>query len=378
MKLSINSSEWGEGPRPCRLAAGVELLAGPNGLPLLYVGERQSYLRVSDLGAEIVSLITRHPALTHRDLSQALAARYPGSLDEVQRQVTQFLRQLDEAGVFESGGARTPDGQGSGIGQLLRRAARCPRAKFAVWRPDRPLVAGLTLAVRGRLIKAAAAAWALVTVIAVGCALTRFGRGIDYQFISWPLVLGSLALHTAGHELSHALVSSSFGVKIRELGVALLYYFIPSAYVDRTDAYRLRQFKPRAYIALAGPAFDLSAAGLSALLALTNSGMVSASFHLLMLAQLIFCFSNLNPLMPSDGYHALEAGFGALNFRQRAFSLLFRSVTGRELPPHLRALTARQQTLHMIYAVVSSIYLFLLACLLIGAGAAVAAAQLGR
>ena len=45
--------------------------------------------------------------------------------------------------------------------------------------------------------------------------------------------------------------------------------------------------------------------------------------------------SNLNPLLPTDGYHALEAGLGALNFRRRAFDYTTHRLFGRPLPSAL-------------------------------------------
>jgi putative peptide zinc metalloprotease protein len=154
-------------------------------------------------------------------------------------------------------------------------------------------------------------------------------------------------------------------VKIREFGIALLYYFLPVAYTDRTDAYRLRDFNSRAAIAMAGPMFDLYGAGISAAASCLTSGTAAVNFRLLMWMQVITFISNLNPLMPGDGYHVLEAWFGALNFRRRAFSLLFRRLSFRELPPNLQGLDAGQQFGHLAYAVAALAYTLLLATLFI-------------
>jgi len=178
----------------------------------------------------------------------------------------------------------------------------------------------------------------------------------------------ALVLHMAAHEAAHALVTFYYGVKVRELGIELLYYFLPVGYTDRTDSYRLADFRSRAAIALAGPIFDLIAAGATAVAAALTAGafsnearLLSSQLQTLMVMQVMIAFADLNPLLPSDGYRALEAWFGHLNFQQRAFTLLFRRVTFRALPAHLRGLTARQQRRYLAFAVSSIAYVAILA-----------------
>jgi putative peptide zinc metalloprotease protein len=123
----------------------------------------------------------------------------------------------------------------------------------------------------------------------------------------------------------------------------------------------LRNFHSRAAIALAGPMLDLYGAGISAVISCLMGGVTAVNFRSLMWLQLFALFSNLNPLLPGDGYHILEAWCGALNFRRRAFSLLFRRLTFRELPTHLQGLGNDQQFRHIAYAVAALGYTLLLA-----------------
>ena len=348
--------------RSLRLASGVELLQGPNDLPLLHVSGRRTYVRLSFLAAEMIGLLTAGRGLTHGDISQTLSTRYPGSQTEIQHQVDQFLKQLDDAGVLE-----TEKEEHRGVfRQLVHKLLQRPRLQIALWRPNRPLASGLVTAIREKAHRPMSLLVGLslfFAIVAAGFAINKMGTTIDYGSISMPLVLALLIVHTSSHELSHALASSYYNIRVREFGIGLLYYFIPAAYTDRTDAYRLRHFSERAWIAMAGPIFDLSAAGLSAVIAYSSGGSTRATFHLLMLIQLWICFSNLNPLLPTDGYHVLEAKFGALNFRRRAFTLLFRLITWRDVPPQLRNLTLDKRIFHLSYAVVSSVYIGLLAVL---------------
>lgn len=360
--MKLLEQDWKQ--RSLRLASGVELLQGPNGLPLLHVSSHRRYVRLSFLGAEVIGLLTTGRDITQADISQTLSTRYPGSPGEIRHHVDQFLRQLDDAGVLESD-KQEPE---TGFRKLMHKVVEKPRLQIALWRPDRPLASGLISAVRAKasgLIGVFVGLLVLFATVAAGFAINRLGMSIDYSSISWPLILALLIVHTSSHEMSHALVSSYYNVRVREFGIGLLYYFLPTAYTDRTDAYRLRRFAERAWIALAGPIFDLSAAGLSAVLAYSTGGRTRATFHLLMLIQLWICFSNLNPLLPTDGYHVLEAKFGGLNFRRRAFTLLFRMITGKDVPPQLRTLTAHKKLFHLSYAVVASLYIGLLAMMFI-------------
>jgi putative peptide zinc metalloprotease protein len=355
-----------ETPRLFRLAAGVELLSGPDEMPLLYVSEQKSYLRLSAAGAMVIRLLRQRCAMPLSELVRSLTGQAEDI--EMRRQVIEFMRQLDQAGALEADAAQQ-SAPASPLRRLARRVAAKPRLELALWHPDRPLAARLLGHIQtrlGHLLGKLIALLILLAVISVTYVAITPLSAHDFSRASWLLICVLLALHTIGHELAHALVSSYYGIKVREMGVALLYYFIPVAYTDRTDAYRLRHFRQRAYIALSGLVFDLLATGLSALIAGATSGWLGTSFQMLMWGQLAGLISNLNPLLPGDACHALEAWFGALNFRRRAFTLFWRRLARRELPPYLQSLTLRQQVFHFAYAALASAYVLLLAWLSLG------------
>ncbi len=356
---------------PIRLADGVELVSGPNDLPLLYVAARRSYVRLGEAAADIARWLRGRTA-TSGEIAQHLADRYGAAAAVDQQQLTDFLQQLDAAGALEQDGAA--DVQASRWQRLraaLGRRASQPRLRVIAWRLDRSFFERPLAAVRRR-----AGALPLVVVASLSLAAAAM---VAYTFfgvdnLACPATVplgffaGAIALHIAAHELSHTLTASWYGVKIREVGIELLYYFIPVVYTDRTDSYRLADFKSRAAIALAGPVFDLCAAGATAAVAYLTAGafsnearLLSSRLQLLMVLQLLIFAANLNPLMPTDGYHAAEAWFGHLNFQRRAFTLLFRRLTLRSLPPHLRDLSRRQQIGYLAFAVSSLAYVLTLA-----------------
>jgi putative peptide zinc metalloprotease protein len=135
--------------------------------------------------------------------------------------------------------------------------------------------------------------------------------------------------------------------------VALWCSVIPIAYVDCTDAYRLPQKSRRVAIALAGPVVDVLAAGVTALLALAAGGAVAATAHLVLAVQVVLVLSNLNPLMPTDGYHAFEAGLGTFNFRRRAFAYTGQFLLRRKA---LGSVRASSRVAYVAYSVVAVLY----------------------
>lgn len=356
---------------PVRLAPEVDLLSGPNKVPLLYIGARRSYVRLGETAAQIVRWLDGR-ALARDEISRRLAERYDVEESTSRRLLNDFLQQLDEAGALAQDDERDAPGRSeSRFRSAMRRLARQPRIRLFGWNLDRALFQNPLSAIRSRAgnltwivvasvatLAAAAIAYTILTVDQLTCPAT-----VPLSFVAIALVL-----HTIAHEVSHALVTFYHGVKIRGFGVELLYYVIPVAYIDRSDSYRLADFSSRASIALAGPVFDLCAAGATAVAAyLTASAfsnevrLLSSQFHLLMVLQIMICFANLNPFLPSDGYHVLEAWFGQLNFRRRAFALLSRRLTSRALPAQLRGLSQRQQIGYLAFAVSSLVYLLVFA-----------------
>jgi putative peptide zinc metalloprotease protein len=197
------------------------------------------------------------------------------------------------------------------------------------------------------------ASFAVLTILGATQGLRVLGP-VSQQPL-WISVAAGILLHGSLHECSHALASSWGGVKIRGAGVALLYWVIPVLYVDRTDSYRLADRNSRIGIALAGPVFDAAGCGIAGMLSIIG-GTVGTSFAWLSFFQALIFLSNINPLLPSDGYHALEAASGELNVRGRAMQLLLGHLGVRRLPPHLANLSARKKVLYMAYGFAAFVY----------------------
>jgi putative peptide zinc metalloprotease protein len=145
----------------------------------------------------------------------------------------------------------------------------------------------------------------------------------------------------------------------------MLFLVMPVAFVDRTDAYRIRGRGGRLAIALAGMVSDGWWCAVVAIVAHTSTGDVHQVAQTLLVIQLIGLLVNLNPLLPSDGYSAVETATRLVDVRGRSLALVRSTVLRRPLPPYLRDLTTRARAGYTTYGVLACLYvgLVIVVCL---------------
>ena len=345
---------------PLTLSPEAERLTGADYEPMLYVAAEQRYIRLSHGAARLLD------ALDGGTTAAQILARVNGGGDpvvEVRRRQT-VIRTLDglrRAGAFTLDRGCDTRAQPP---RWRRWLARTPKVRITrgidalVARP-----ADLTVRhPRGTRLALLGLAVASVALVVAG--LSHFpGR---FRVI-WPVVVAVVLVEVAGHELAHATVCRAFGVRVREAGIMFWGWFLPLAYVDCTDIYRLPAKRPRILVALAGPYVDLVAAGACSSVALEGRGEVSGTAFAILLSLVLMLVRNLTPLLPTDGYHALEAATGELNLRRRTWRQL-RAWTNDHRPRRrsnrpserghggdLRPPTRRQQV-YVAYAIVSAVY----------------------
>ncbi len=341
---------------PLQLAEGVELIQGANDQMMLYEPIKGAYIRLSALGVTVVKMLDGR--ISGFDVARSLQEQYPDH-DNIAAVVNRFFADLRRAGVLNLEPA-----QEQGIKPFLRKVAKRPMLRLPLAKSaDRVLggIARVLLAMPKAGLQAGIALVLSGAAVAFGWELSLYGIQPGVQQVVWPLFIAAFLLHLMFHELSHAVVCSYYGVRIREAGVGLLYYFLPVAYVDRTDAYRLREKKSRAYIALAGPAYDLAAAGFwSAMALVTERSGWGETAHLIALCEVLLLLGNLNLLLPTDGYHALEAASGELILRQRALRYLYYVVTRQALPDSFVPISQTRKWVYLAYASFSFVYVLLI------------------
>ncbi|MGO1173630.1 MAG: PqqD family peptide modification chaperone [Actinomycetaceae bacterium] len=335
-----------------QLREELELITGMDDMPLIYDPATGVYHRVSRSGHAILQRLDG--SHTADDLAGLAQAADDDARAAFRKQLDEFLAHLERSGLLV--GSELPDvGEREG---RVRTSRLMPRVVITrelprILEPVAALLRGAPLGVLGP-------AAVVLAVVGFGAGVTTLvARGGMWATFDPAPLLTAIALQLTlilAHESSHALVAQVLGVPVRGLGFAVLFWFMPVAYVDRTDAYRLRGRRGRVAIAVAGMTTDGILCGVVAALAWNASGFWSDTLLLLLTFQIIGLVINTNPLLPSDGFSALEAATGLVNFRARAFLYLRSTVTRTDLPSHLRRLSWRRRAGFVAYAVVALVY----------------------
>ncbi|MEW6349000.1 MAG: efflux RND transporter periplasmic adaptor subunit [Thermodesulfobacteriota bacterium] len=116
----------------------------------------------------------------------------------------------------------------------------------------------------------------------------------------------TVALTKLVHELSHAYVAKSFGLRVPAMGVAFLIFF-PCLYCNTTEAWQLADRRQRMAISAAGVLAEAVIALCSVYVwHTTRPGVIhSLAFYLMGVSMVSTVLFNGNPLMKFDGYFLL-------------------------------------------------------------------------
>jgi putative peptide zinc metalloprotease protein len=300
-------------------------------VPMIFDPVTGHYHRISSAAELIIGRLdgSRSSEQIVADLCMGDEAHF----DRLRRQLEPFLDSLRSSGLLE--GSEVPNG--ASAGQRFKTSAMMPR--FVLSRSLPTLLEPMARQLRrwpAGAIASLVALCAVVGFVTGGIVLSQ--HGLPSTRISLAAYLTAAIaqmLLIVVHECAHALVAQYLETPVRGFGVALLFYVLPVAYVDRTDAYRVRQRSSRVSLALAGLVSDGLMCGLTALVVLRGSGFTQETAVALLGLQLLGLVVNCNPLLPSDGYSAIEAGTGLIDPRGRGLTVLRRFVTRKSLPAHL-------------------------------------------
>lgn len=335
---------------PLALKESVEQTAGLDGRPLLFDADTGKYVAVSQAGTVVLGQLGA--GTSAREVVRRLSAASSADPARVETSVFRFLTEVRQAGVL----TLEPQEQNRRE-RVMKYSLRQKMPRMALTRSVHVLLGPVAKIVGKVPVAVSVTLW---TLLALGGA-TLAGYALATQEVA-PLTTWSalaavlLVAQVAVHELAHALVCQMLRVPVREAGITLMLYVMPVAYVDRTDAYRVRGRAPRTLIALAGPMSDAIWAGVSALVHLTSDGAAHQVTGTLLQFQLLLMIVNLNPLLPSDGYHAIESALGSVNIRGRSFAFLVHLVTKAPLPSHLLATSRGKRVGYCVFGAVCAVY----------------------
>ena len=176
------------------------------------------------------------------------------------------------------------------------------------------------------------------------------------------------------HELGHGFTCKYFGGAVHELGFMLL-YFQPAFYCNVSDAWSFPERRARLWVTAAGSWIQLVVAALAAIVwwvARPGTLVADVSIAAMLVGGAMTLLTNMNPLLPLDGYFALTDWLEIPNLRHRALAhaswWLQRTVLRLERPEP--AASARERRVFLIYGGLASAYiaitLFVFAAFVVG------------
>tara|TARA_R110002073_G_scaffold15104_1_gene60248 strand:+ start:11335 stop:13596 length:2262 start_codon:yes stop_codon:yes gene_type:complete len=123
----------------------------------------------------------------------------------------------------------------------------------------------------------------------------------------WPVLFLIWVVAKLIHEAGHAVAAKHHGVRVGQVGI-MFFLLAPLAYVDVTDAWKLRRRFYRVQIALGGVYFELAVAAVAAwawwFLPEGYAKHITAQFFLISGPATLLV--NANPLLRLDGYYVLS------------------------------------------------------------------------
>lgn len=336
-----------------QLRPDVELLPGLDEKPLLFIQDTGKYIAIGPGMRHILPLLDG--SLDGTQIARRTAPGIDQSL--VHQRLAESMHELRQAGALTEQPIAEP-GRRS-VARFMRREhlLRLPLTRSI----DRWLEAPIAplRSISGAWL---AGVWFIAAALGLatgGYALLTAGANWQMPEHLWVLYV-VLFIQIAFHELSHAVVCQYLRVPVREAGVGLMLYIMPVGYVDRTDSYRVRDRKSRAFLSLAGPVNDQIWFGVTGLIAIFAPPQISHLAFAMLGLQVLLTLMNFNPLVPSDGYHALCAITGAVNFRGKALSYLTHRLLRLPLTETQRNITGKQARGYVWYALGCIFFLTLL------------------
>ena len=357
-----------------RLRRGVSLIVGMDNQPMLFDSDSGKYHRLGAAAAFIVNQfdgVRSLPTIIEelpQDIDEAGAKRITSLVDNLRDKSLLVGSEPAPAAAVPAAPARTRRTRGRHTAQP-RQARHLkverPRRSGGWWLPriiiarkyHRIVAPIVTLLQR---LPARALSWVFLALAVCGYAAGAMALsslaggprpGVLVVITAVVIQLVSILLH----ESWHAIVAGYLGTPIRGLGVALMFWAIPIAYVDRTDSYRVRSRRGLTMLALAGIFSDGVVCGLEAAIAWASTGTVRQVALTLCAFQLTMLVTNLNPLTQSDGVAAVEAATGSVNLRGRSMFVLRCILTRQPLPPALAVMRPAVRWGYFIYGLLCSL-----------------------
>ncbi|MBI1765117.1 MAG: HlyD family efflux transporter periplasmic adaptor subunit [Acidobacteria bacterium] len=336
---------------PPQPAADLELAEQQDGARVVWMAGAASVGRYLMLGAterNVLALIdgTRTPP----QICAAFQQQHGGNLGLAM--LTKFLTKLDQTGILAGVLAGTRADLATEADAASQHYLR-----FQLFNPDRLFA---------RLVPVLRWVWTtefLVATAALMC-VTAWLIARDWaQFAAHATQLLTehyAAVFLAGtlvvfaHEFAHGLTCKAFGGRATEVGVLLVYYFLPALYCNVSGIHLIPQRRRRLWVIAAGVYWQLLVGSVclfawSLVAPETLWADVLLGFGLGSLVDVAF---NANPLIKLDGYYFLSQWLRLPNLLDRSRAYWRGLLLGGEEKRYTR----REQLIYALYGLLSALY----------------------
>ncbi|HET7453188.1 MAG TPA: efflux RND transporter periplasmic adaptor subunit [Thermoanaerobaculia bacterium] len=313
---------------------------------------------------------------THGEIRDTYNALHPGDLIE-QTLVMDYEENLQNMGIL----ARSGQERSMAVMQRLRDARRLKaeekEKKFNIFLMLFPIADPNVFL--EKTVKYVRWLWApemvAVGFVLFGLTAAVFVRDFDriwqqtlelYSFIGKPVIdvlqfYAIITLIAAFHELGHAYPMKIYGGDVHSIGFAL-FFFLPAYFTDTNDSELFENKFQRLWVTLGGIYVELYICVIATFLWVVS--YPDTTIHDIAYKGMIYTgvstvFFNVNPLTPTDGYHAVADMLEIPELRPESFhyiGMLIQKYIFR-LPVDVPVLSKRKRRIFLIYGPLSILYM---------------------
>ncbi len=205
----------------------------------------------------------------------------------------------------------------------------------------------------------------LAMLAAMMLALLHWGEVANYGWYvareHYVAVFIAMWLISISHEFAHGLTCKAFGGRATEVGVLLVYYFLPALYCNVSGMHLIPVRSRRLWVIAAGVWWQLiiGAFAFFSWFILAPHTPLSDIAFIFLFADLVDVIFNANPLIKLDGYYFLSQWLGLPNLmdRSRAYwrGVLRRILLGEQNREAARY-SRRERVIYLVFGLLSFTY----------------------
>ncbi len=172
------------------------------------------------------------------------------------------------------------------------------------------------------------------------------------------------------HEFAHGMTCKAFGGRVTEVGVLLIYYFLPGLYCNVSGIHLIPQRNRRLWVIAAGIYWQLMV-GTAALLGwflLAPYTLMADLAFIFFLGSVLNIVFNANPLIKLDGYYFLSQLLRLPNLMDRSRAYwrgLLKSVMFGERNQEVARYARRERAIYFAFGLLSFLYNVGLRCFIV-------------